>query len=371
VLENMRIAYGVHGYSRGHATRALSVAQALSRRHEIQLFAGGDAYDILRGHFPVEHIPSLGFSYREGRRSNWQTFRHNWPRLVELLHGGPSVRAMRESLLRFQPDAVISDAEPWTHAAGRALGVPRIAFDHFGILVHCNVRLPLGDWLKGLFDRCAYRWLMRSPERVLVSSFFKAAARRPGVDVIGPIVREEVRQQKAAAGEHVLAYFNQGLAQLSPSVLEALHGAGTPVLLYGTGRTGESQNISFRPPGINGFLEDLASCRAVVSTAGNQLVGEAMVLGKPLLVVPESTVEQRLNAREVVALGIGEQVAMHQLSAAVIQRFLGRAEGYAERCRREAHDGRAQAVEILERWIAELAERSERLRVGVRQRVPA
>jgi uncharacterized protein (TIGR00661 family) len=367
----MRIAYGVHGYSRGHATRALSVAQALGRRHEIQVFAGGDAHEILRGHFDVEHIPTLGFSYRDGRRSNWQTLRHNWPRLIELATGGPSVRALRERLEHFQPDAIISDAEPWTQAAGRALGVPRIAFDHFGILVHCDVRLPLIDWFKGLFDRCAYRWLMRGPERVLVSSFFKAAARRPGVDVIGPIVREEVRSQLPAHGNHVLAYFNQGSAQLSPSVLDALHGAGTRVLLYGTGRTGDSDNISFRPAGVAGFLEDLASCRAVVCTAGNQLVGEAMVLGKPLLVVPESTVEQRLNAREVVALGIGEQVAMHRLSAPVIRDFLSRVDAYAERCQSQAHDGRAQAVEILERWMAELGERTSRLRVGVRQRVPA
>jgi uncharacterized protein (TIGR00661 family) len=366
----MRIAYGVHGYSRGHATRALSVAQALGRRHEIQLFAGGDAFDILREHFAVERIPSLGFSYRAGRRSNWHTLRQNWPRLVELLYGGPSVRALRASLRHFQPDAVISDAEPWTHAAGRSLGVPRIAFDHFGILVHCEVRLPIVDWFKGLFDRCAYRWLMRSPERVLVSSFFRAAARRPGVGVVGPIAREEVRQQTAAAGDHVLAYFNQGSAQLSASVLEALHGAGAPVLLYGTAQSGQRRNISFRPPGIAGFLEDLASCRAVVSTAGNQLVGEAMVLGKPMLVIPESTVEQRLNARELVALGVGEQVAMHQLTAAVIRSFLSRVDGYAARCRSQAHDGRAQALEILERWIGELAERSPRLRMGV-QRVPA
>jgi hypothetical protein len=70
-------------------------------------------------------------------------------------------------------------------------------------------------------------------------------------------------------------------------------------------------------------------------------------------------------------LGIGEQVAMHQLSAGVIRGFLERVDGYAERCRREAHDGRSQAVEILERWIAELAEHRSRLRVGVRQRVPA
>jgi uncharacterized protein (TIGR00661 family) len=367
----MRIAYGVHGYSRGHATRALAVAEALGRRHELRLFAGGDAYDILSSHWPVVRIPSLGFSYRDGRRSNWQTLRQNMPNLCDLVRGGSGVTTIRESLRTFAPDALISDAEPWTQRAAEQLGLPRITFDHFGILVHCRVRLPWLDWLKGLFDRCAYRWLMRSPERVLVSSFFKAAARHPGVGIVGPIVRQEVSRLRAEAGDHLLVYFNQGSRQLSPRVLEALNGAGAPVLLYGTGLSGTSSNVSFKPPGIAPFLRDLASCRAVLSTAGNQLVGEAMALGKPLLVVPESTVEQRLNAREVVALGIGEQVAMSELDEGVIQRFLTRAESYAERCRAQAHDGRAQAVEILERWLSELAHRSYKVRIGARQRVAA
>ena len=42
----------------------------------------------------------------------------------------------------FEPDLVISDAEPFTHQAAAALGVPRIGFDHFGILSHCRPTAP-------------------------------------------------------------------------------------------------------------------------------------------------------------------------------------------------------------------------------------
>jgi uncharacterized protein (TIGR00661 family) len=353
----MRIAYGVHGYSRGHATRALPVLEALSQRHELLLFAGGDAHEMLGGRFPVQPIPCLGFVYRGGRRSNLGTLVANWPKLLELAGRGPSVQAVVTQLERFRPDALISDAEPWTHLAGSLLGVPRIGFDHFGILAYCRVRLPWMDWCKGTLDRFTYRWLMRSPERVLVSSFFDAVPEQSGVRVVGPILREQLLTTRAATGEHVLAYFNQGSEQLSDVLLDVLAQVGTEIRLYGTRHVGARGRLQFRPPGLDPFLSDLASSRAVISTAGNQLVGEAMALGKPLLVLPEATVEQRLNAREIVRLGVGEQLSLSALTADSIARFLARAPAYAERCRARARDGRIEAIQILERWIGELAER--------------
>ena len=51
----MRIVYGVHGYGRGHATRALAVVQSLAARHDVRLFACGDAYDSQRLLIGVAH----------------------------------------------------------------------------------------------------------------------------------------------------------------------------------------------------------------------------------------------------------------------------------------------------------------------------
>jgi len=353
----MRIAYGVHGYSRGHATRALPVLEALSQRHELLLFAGGDAHEMLEERFEVQPIPCLGFVYQRGRRSNLRTLAANWPKMLELAARGASVQAVVSRLEGFRPDALISDAEPWTHLAGAMLGVPRIGFDHFGILVHCKVRLPWLDWCKSLFDRVTYRWLMRSPQRVLVSSFFDAPPAQSDVRVVGPILRERLLATTPSSGEHVLAYFNQGSVQLSDVVLDALSEAGPEIRLYGTRHVGARGKLRFRPPGLDPFLEDLAACRAVISTAGNQLVGEAMALGKPMLVLPEATVEQRLNAREIVRLGIGEQLSLSALTADAVAGFLLRAPAYAESCQARARDGRLEAIQILERWIGELTRR--------------
>ncbi|MEO8180177.1 MAG: glycosyltransferase family protein [Deltaproteobacteria bacterium] len=351
----MRIAYGVHGYGRGHATRALSVLQALSARHEIRLFAGGDAYDTLHAYYPVQRVPCLSFAYARGRRSHWQTLRKNLPALGELLRSGPSVRAVLAELERFAPDAVVCDAEPWTRVAARRLGVPTIGFDHFGVLVHCRVALPFADWLESFLDRALYRLLTGGSERVLVSSFFGALPRRAGVQVVGPLLGDQVGRLESVAGEHLLAYFNQGLAQLSLPVLDVLASLGREVRLYGLGREGSLGRLQFRPPHREAFLADLASCRAVLSTAGNQLMGEAMACAKPVLAVPEATVEQRLNAREIVRLGIGESLGWSELTPDSIRAFLERAEGYGRRARALSRDGRSEAVAWLERWLVELS----------------
>ena len=70
--------------------------------------------------------------------------------------------------------------------------------------------------------------------------------------------------------------------------LEALAACGREVRVYGLGaQPSASGNLRFLAVDERRFMEDLATCTAVVSTAGNQLVGEALYLGKPVLVMPE------------------------------------------------------------------------------------
>jgi uncharacterized protein (TIGR00661 family) len=291
------------------------------------------------------------------------------PALLDLLRHGPGVNRVLGSLRDFAPDVVICDAEPWTNAAAKKLGVPRIGFDHFGVLVHCRVALPWIDWLESIADRLAYRWLMRWPERVLVSSFFRAEPRRRGVEVVGPLLGEQVQKFAPSLGEHLLVYFNQGSSQMSERMLDALGSLGGEVRLYGLGHVGERGRLRFRAPCREGFLADLASCRAVLSTAGNQLMGEAMAYAKPVLVVAEETVEQRLNARELVRMGIGESLLPAQLDQRSIQAFLSRADAYASRARELKSDGRAQAIELLERWMHELCRERPEARLVAAQSV--
>jgi uncharacterized protein (TIGR00661 family) len=349
----MRIAYGVFGYGRGHTTRALAVLPELERRHQILLFASGMAYEMLSRHREVVEVPALSYRYVNGHMATLHTLAHNAGRVLDVLLGGRALDAVMARMRAFRPDVAICDVDPWTHRAAARLGIPRISFDHYGILAHCRPPVPLRDRLRLARDVAAYRALTRGADRVVVSSFYDAPARRPDVTCVGTLLRDAVHQVSASRGERLLAYFNQP-ALFTPRVEEALADCGAPVLVYGTARSGHAGALEFRPPSERGFLEELARCRAIVGTAGNQLVGEALHFGKPMLVMPEDSVEQRLNAAAIERCGIGRRLDHRRLNAATVRAFLDEDERFADRTRWHARDGRAEAVAALERFAGEL-----------------
>jgi uncharacterized protein (TIGR00661 family) len=362
----VRILYGVFGYGRGHATRALSVLPHLMDRHDVTVLAGGDAHDAIAPIHPVVRIPTLRYEYgKKGRRSVSRTFGENFEHVSDLTFRGPTYRDVARIAREFAADVAICDAEPWTHAVAARLGIPRISFDHFGVLAYCRPTIPWTDRLRSFRDVTAYRSLMGRPDRIIVSSFYDAGARDPRIRFVGPLLRAEVLQRKATRGEHLLVYLNKGAYQLTPRVEQALRSLPLPVVLYGSPRRGVDGNLDFREPSNEPFLEDLASCRAVFSTAGNQLVGEAIWFGKPMLVMPEHTVEQRLNAAALERLGIGLQVDLAEIDAGTFERFLAREGDFRESIRLAVRDGRVEALSAIEGFARELV-RERRARAAQR-----
>jgi uncharacterized protein (TIGR00661 family) len=350
----MRIVYGVFGYGRGHATRALAVLPELERRHELLVLASGMAYDLVASQRAVVRVPALAYRYSDGAIATLATLRHNLAPVADLFGGGPQLRGVIDAMRAFAPDVAICDVDPWTHRAAAALGVPRISFDHYGILAYCRPPVAFTDRLRYARDVAVYRLLTGRPERVVVSSFYDAPARRAEVCRVGALLRDAVHEVRSTRGEHLLVYFNQP-ALFSAHVEAALEEAGVPAIVYGTERTGRAGVCEFRAPSERGFLEDLARCRAVVGTAGNQLVGEALYFGKPLLVMPEDSVEQRINAAAVGRAGIGHTLPQRQLTGARLRAFLRDEPRLRDRTRWCVRDGRADALAALERFAVELA----------------
>ncbi len=352
----MRIAYGVHGYGRGHATRALTVLPELTSRHEVLVLAGGDAYDMLAERYDVVRIPHLRYYYRRaGRRSAVLTIWRNLRLLADLKFGTGGVRQVADTLAEFRPQVVLSDSDAWTLRAARKQGLPRLSFDHYGIMVYCCP--PLGPWgrLKCRIEAVAYKALMGWPDRVIVSAFFEAPPKREGVTVVGPMLRPLVREMRPTRGEHLLVYFSSGRLHFTPRVEEALQGIDWPVIVYNKEREGREGNLDFRLLDTVRFVEDLAASRAVFATAGNQLIGETLHFGKPLLVLPEDSLEQRVNAAVVEEMGVGMQTSDDSFSPTVLDRFLARADELAHNVPAHARDGVPEALAAIERDLVALA----------------
>jgi uncharacterized protein (TIGR00661 family) len=358
----MRILYAVHGYGRGHASRSMAVLPELARRHHVLCLAGGDAYTAIWPEFPVVRIPTLRFAYvpKTGRVSNGKTLRRNLPALIDLMCHGPVFEMVRDIVREFGPDVIISDAETFSHQVAAALKIPRIGFDHIGLMAYCRPKVEWQDRPAAWFNATCYRWLMGQPDRVLVSSFYPIPPRRSDVKIVGPLLRQAVRELTPSRGDHVLAYFNQGKDQLLPPILDALAGCGARVHIYGSDRQGQQGPLTFLPLSNLPFLEDLASCRAVISTAGNQLIGEALYLGKPACVMPEACVEQRLNAAAVERMGIGMRLSGRQFTAGRLRTFLAKLDSYECNLARHVRDGVQESLEAIEQFLRELAPAASR-----------
>jgi uncharacterized protein (TIGR00661 family) len=172
--------------------------------------------------------------------------------------------------------------------------------------------------------------------------------------VIGPLLRDAVYAAKPKQGDYLMAYFNKGVHQYSDRVEAELRKLAMPVRVYGTGRAGGVDQLEYRPPSIEGFIEDLAGARAVLATAGHQLISEALHFGKPLYLLPEDCFEQRLNAYMVQRMGVGVRGDLASLSADRLEDFFANVDGYGRRAQANKSDGRVQAQAALRRFLVEL-----------------
>lgn len=357
----MRIAWGVMGYGRGHAMRTLSVLPAMMKEHEIMVFTAGDAYEVLAPRFPTVRIPMIGYRYNDrGGHSLPRTVRENVGPVADLLFRGSGTGQVEQAFRERGIQLVISDSEAWTHRAARRMGIPRISFDHVGILAYCKPHFPPELWALGMRDAYGYRALMGVPERILISSFYEAQPAYPGVRIVGPMLRDEVLRTRRRQGDYLMCYFNEGEHQFLPHIDRALRLLDVPVVIYGTPYVGKVDNLEFRAPCNEGFVQDLAGCRAVISTAGNQTIGEAIHFGKPILALPEDAFEQRLNGHIIERMGVGMRGDLRALTPSDVDRFLANDRVYRSHMREHARDGRAEAIETLHRFIGELARQPRR-----------
>lgn len=351
----MRIAYGVMGYGRGHASRSSAVLPALMREHEVTVFAGGDAPALMRPHFDVVEIPTLGYVYdRHGRQSVMKTIAGNAAHATDLMFYGQGMQQMEREFRRRGIDLVISDSEAWSHRVARRMRLPRISFDHVGIIAWCRPHFPDDLLLTGLRDGYGYRQLMGEPERILIASFYDAVPARPGVQLVGPILRDEVLKITPTRGDELLVYLNRGDVQWRPHIERALRELDLPVRIYGTTQRGRQGNLQFCAIDPQGFVSAMAACRAIIATAGSQLIGEAIHLGKPILALPEDAFEQQLNARLVERMGIGLWRSQAQFCTADVEQFLADHGRFCENMRPHARNGRDAALAALRQFIEEL-----------------
>ncbi len=362
-----KIFYSMAGEGRGHAARVRSMVEELRHEHELVLFAPDQAYEFLTPRYPagfpnveVRRIPGLRFHYTRGRldltRSVACGLGYLWkmPGLVRQLK-----RVIRDE----QPDLVIADFEPSLPRAARACGVPFVSLNHQHFLVACDLSsLPLALQGYARLMGLAVRAHHPGQAATIVSSFFRAPLLRGYENVVqvGPLLRPEIRNFANSArtrGDYLLSY----LRPSTPNrVLELLKLAGREVRIYGlsgndaAGDPPPDGPLRFRRLSERTFAEDLAGCAAVIGAAGNQTLGEALYLGKPVLALPEERHhEQLINAHFLRQMGAGDFETIESAEARHLGSFLERLDEFAAAADRqhERLDGTPAALAAVQQHL--------------------
>lgn len=352
----MRILYGVCGEGMGHAIRSAVVGSHLQGLgHDVTYVCSfGRAYDHLARSKTGRMLPTLGLhsTMRANKLDPVGTALGN---AALQLVAGPLAHTLTAAGVGWvKPDAVVSDFEPWTARYAGVAGLPLVAIDNIHFASHCkhDPRVELA----GLGDAGAKDLMLPVVERMvpgakkyLVTSFVGAgdcglALSHPRASLHLPILRPETLRWPTTGGRHVVVYFND---KADAGRLDVLSGLGAEFHVYGTATKFPTTygNVTFFPMGL-GFLEDMASSRAVIAGGGFTTMTEALYMGKPMLAVPfEGQYEQILNANYLQASGYGERA--DRLTRAGVGAFLEKAPGYATKLAGLAHDGNAGLYRAL------------------------
>lgn len=350
-----RVFISMSGEGRGHATRVRAVTEGLRAEHEVCLFAPGDAYELLAPIYAgsdvrVEPIAGLRFHYR-GRRVDYP--RTGREALRYLLTLPRLIRHLEQRIRAERPDLVISDFEPALPRAAKRAGTRLVSLDHQHFLLTYDLSsLPRRLRWHAAYMAAVVRLYCSGQSETIVSSFYFPPLRPEAhhVTQVGVLLRPEVVAASPVTGDHVVSYWRRFAPE---NVLQALRECGREVRLYGLGERPQDGNLVFRPIGADGFLSDLAGSAALVCTAGNQLVGEALHLGKPVLAAPEpGNYEQYINAHFLGLSGAGEWTEMAALTGEKLRGFLGRLDEHRQRIPRDRMDGLPEALRMLRRQLA-------------------
>ncbi len=319
-----RIIYGVSGEGSGHSSRAKVIGQHLiDAGHELKILSYDKGLANLKDEFDVTEVTGLTIVSIDNKVSMVRTAMTNLGRLRQGLRCYKMLKAL---FAEFQPDCVITDFEPSSAYLARRFKLPLISIDNQHRMRYIQYERPPGLRKEAFITETTIKSMIPKPWVALTTSFHAGEPTNDRTFLYPPMIREAVRQLKPTPGQAILVYITtnfDSLLKLLPEFKDE------QFVVYGAGREGSEGNVCFKPFSKTGFLEDLASAKAVMATAGFTLISEALHLGKPYLAFPMlGQFEQQLNAYMLEHMGYGAQ--SNRATKEQVSNFLEKLPSYQE-----------------------------------------
>ncbi|NTU52615.1 MAG: hypothetical protein HGA97_02715 [Chlorobiaceae bacterium] len=324
----MKILFGVQGTGNGHISRSRELVKKLKQDgHDVQVIISGRKEEELREievFTPYKVLKGFTLVTRRGRMNYIETlfqldFVSLWADVLTLDTDGV--------------DLVITDFEPVTSMVARVKGIDSVGFGHqYAFPFH--IPMERGNLLE------KYTLLNFAPAR------YNAGLHWSHFDqpIFPPVIPETLYRTARLVedSQKILVYLpfeevEDIVAFLSP--FDAYR-----FFIYGkVTEDRDDGHLSFRSYSREGFLRDLMECAGVVCNAGFELPGEALHIGKKLLLRPlDGQIEQESNALAMVELDYG--MAMHYLDGDILREWLLRPPGKPLNY--------ARSVDYIAEWIA-------------------
>ncbi len=163
------------------------------------------------------------------------------------------------------------------------LDVPLITIDNQHRMRYMDFSCPLEWKAEAILIENLIRAMIPRPCVSLVTTFYFGAKRNNRTYLFPPILRQSVIEAKPSAGDYILVYATQEYDTL----IEYLKTYKREnFIVYGFNTDKVEERLTFKSFSREGFLDDLAGCKAVIATAGFTLMTESFYLGKPFLALP-------------------------------------------------------------------------------------
>ncbi|MEP0713147.1 glycosyltransferase family protein [Algoriphagus sp.] len=314
----MRFLFIVQGEGRGHMTQAIAFAKMLKKQgHElVGVIVGKSKRREIPEFFcreipaPIYLVESPNFACDSTQKKILigKTIRTN------LAKSGIFWRSLQQinTLVQAEKPDIILNFYDLLGGFYNALFRPKADFwviGHQYLIDHPTFRFAPSKGLNKFLFKLNTRLTAIGATQKLALSFSYLPSTRD-ITVVPPLLREEVKKLKTTPGYFYLTYLvNPGYSSEVISFAKA--NPTLQIRAYWDGKDAKKTefllpNLSFHRVHDQHFLQDMAACKGLVSTAGFESICEAMYLGKPVMVIPvKGQYEQACNALETVHAGAG------------------------------------------------------------------
>ncbi len=356
----MKIVLGVCGFGFGHSTRQRPILEGLiARGHEVILITNDQSYqffiqnypDVINAqvYVPAMHTTPNGLDFAATA---------NDPRNVQPEANPAFWNACGLIEREFgKPDLVISDYDMVSAQIAYLFRVPLVTLDQQSKFLGYN--FPDVDGYNPNEHRMRLGYFFPKAHTRIATSYFKvnyAPIDEYPVTIIPPIIGADVKALTSQPIENHITVYISAASQIEQSLDEVLAVFGhfpdfTFTCFVEASYTQHPENVVIKSSERVAFIDSLRQSAAVISTAGHNLITEALYLHVPMFLLPFEHYEQQLNAHIIESEQLGTSastVTEDNLSA-----FLSNLDTYRHNSRESSliytrFDGDTVFLELIE-----------------------